>query len=169
MPAMTFRRQLVLSIAVLVMVPAIIAALAIGRVVTANENAKADAQLQAATRVGNVISRQYVRRSARRASGLQKDKTLRAALRSGDADKIEAALRAAVTRVDLAGAVVEMPDGDDILVGSPDSVGVAKVTVEGTSGNAPTKLAFSSVGAQDYIDEVADTGGVPASLVSTQR
>src|ERR1700712_2393063 len=108
MPAMTFRRQLVLSIAVLVLVPAIIAALAIGRVVTANENAKADAQLQAATRVGAVISRQYIQRSERRAAGLQADARFRAALNTGDAAKIERALRAALVRVNLIGGVVEM-------------------------------------------------------------
>ena len=52
---MSFRRQLSLSIAVLVVVPAVIAALAIGRVVKSNENAKADARLQAASRVSSVI------------------------------------------------------------------------------------------------------------------
>ncbi|MFT4036494.1 MAG: diguanylate cyclase [Patulibacter sp.] len=162
---MSFRRQLFLSLAVLVIVPALIAALAIGRVVTANENAKADARLQAAARVSDVIETSENRRAQRRAAALQRDVGLRRALATGRPSVIEAALPAALRRQSLVAARVDFPGGRTIDVGTTPSVGVAKVKAPIGDGGQQLTITFAAEPVAAYVKEVTTTGGVPVALL----
>ena len=114
---MSFRQQLYLSIAVLVLVPAVIASLAIGRVVRANENAKADARLDASQRVASVLVDQLTERAAKRVTGLEADDRFRAALQTGRASVIERELGPALRRNAFVGATVRLPNGAVLQVG----------------------------------------------------
>jgi diguanylate cyclase (GGDEF)-like protein len=164
--SMSFRRQLFLSLAVLVIVPAIIAALAIGRVVTANENAKTDARLAAAARVSGVIEASANRRAARRADQLQNDATLRTALRSGRPSVVTAALPAALKRAGLIAVTATYPGGRSATIGDAPAVGVAKVEAPfGRGGDERVLLSFGFQRADDYVNEVTTTGGVPVAIV----
>ncbi|MBO9532731.1 MAG: diguanylate cyclase [Solirubrobacteraceae bacterium] len=163
---MSFRRQLFLSLAVLVVVPAVIAALAIGRVVTANENAKADARLQAASRVSGVIESTANRRSAARAETLQEDRALRRAINTGRPSVILEALPAAVKRAGLVGVIAKFPSGRTETVGVTPAVGIANVKAPlGPTGKGEVLFTFAFQSAPAYVNEVAETGGVPVALV----
>jgi diguanylate cyclase (GGDEF)-like protein len=165
---MSFRRQLFLSLAVLVIVPAVIAALAIGRVVTANENAKADARLGAASRVSGVMEDTLNRRAARRAEGLQDDAAFRRALRSGRPSVIAEALPAAMERAGFLAVSARFPSGRTIAVGEVPSVGIARVRAPlGVGGGDELAITFAMVRAADYVRDVASTGGVPLALVGS--
>ncbi|MDQ8045425.1 MAG: diguanylate cyclase [Solirubrobacteraceae bacterium] len=162
---MSFRRQLFLSLAVLVLVPAVIASLAVNRVVRANENAKTDAQLDSAARVGKVLVEQITRRAERRAADLEKDAKFRDALATGRPSVIAAVLPDALHRHLFAGAVIQLPGGQTISAGAIDTVGVARavVKVHGTD-TANLALGFSAV--PTFMDEIETTTGVPAALLT---
>ncbi|MEH3054034.1 MAG: HAMP domain-containing protein [Patulibacter minatonensis] len=163
---MSFRRQLFLSLAVLVVVPAVIAALAIGRVVTANENAKTDARLQFASRVSGVLEDTFNRRSARRVQNLQEDASLRVALRSGRPSVVAAALPAALEREGLLAVRAVFPSGRTVQIGRLPGVGIAKVKAPLGRGSADTvELTFAVATVGDYVKEVGATGGVPLAMV----
>ena len=162
---MSFRQQLFLSLAALVLVPAVIASLAIGRVVHANENAKTDAKLDSAARVGKVIAEQLTRRAERRTTALQRDSRFRAALATGRPTTIEAALSGALQRNTLVGAVIELDDGQTVAAGDLNAVGVARARVP-IDGNGVASLALGYSTAADFVDEVEETTGVPAALLS---
>lgn len=165
---MSFRRQLFLSLAVLVIVPAVIATLAIGRVVTANENAKTDARLGAASRVSGVMEDTLNRRAARRAEGLQEDAALRRALRTGRPSIIARALPAAMERAGFIAVTARFPSGRTIAVGEVPSVGIARVRAPlGVGGRDELAITFAMTGAADYVRDVASTGGVPLALVGS--
>ncbi len=165
---MSFRRQLFLSLAVLVIVPAVIAALAIGRVVTANENAKADARLSAASRVSGVIEDTLNRRAARRAEALQEDQVLRRALRTGRPSIIARALPGAMERAGFLAVSARFPSGRTIATGDVPAVGIARVRAPlGPGGQEELAITFAMVRAADYVRDVASTGGVPLALVGS--
>ena len=160
---MSFRQQLFLSIAVLVLVPAIIASLAIGRVIRANENAKADARLDAAVRVGSVLVAQLTERAERRASALSEDPRFRNALATGRPSVIERALPQALERHGFAGAAVRLPAGKEIRAGDQETVGIARAEVPIDDGTAKLALGFTSADA--FIDDITESTGVPTSLL----
>lgn len=167
---MSFRRQLFLSLAILVIVPALIAAVSIGRVVASNQNAKADAQLQAAARVAEVIEATYLRRAERRAADLQADRAFRAALATGRPSRVKAALPAALRRANLLAARAQLPGGEVVTVGRVPAVGVTQVQAplrEGSSRAVVLTFAVATPGG--YVREVADTSGVPVALVGGRR
>jgi diguanylate cyclase (GGDEF)-like protein len=162
---MSFRRQLFLSLAVLVLVPAVIASLAIGRVVRANENAKTDARLDSAARVGKVLVEQYTGRTERRLTLLEDDKDFRQALATGRPGPIQRAFPAALKTLELAGGTITLSTGDVIRAGDDDTVGIARAqTKVGHGRTADIALGFSS--ATDFMDELEATTGVPASLLT---
>lgn len=163
---MSFRRQLFLSLAVLVLVPAVIATFAIGRVVTANENAKADARLQGASTVSGVIEDTFNRRAARRAETLKEDAELRRALRTGRPSVISRALPGALERAGLIAVSARFPSGRTIAIGEVPAVGVARVRAPlGTGGSQELALTFALTRATDYVRDVASFGRVPLALV----
>ncbi len=163
---MSFRRQLFLSLAVLVLVPAVIASLAIGRVVRANENAKTDARLDSASRVGKVLVEQLTVRAERRSVGLKDDAQFRAALATGNRSKIEQVLPGALKRHLFVGGTVDLGVGTPISSGETEAVGVARAEVPLSGGEtAQVGLGFSTV--ESFANEVEATTGVPAAIVAT--
>lgn len=163
---MSFRRQLFFSLAVLVVVPALIAAVSIGRVVASNQNAKADAQLQGAARVADVIEETYLRRAARRAGDLREDRAFRAALATGRPSRIRAALPGALRRANLLSARAQLPGGEVITVGRVPAVGVTQVRAPLRAGSSRVVvLTFAVATPAGYVREVAETTGVPVALV----
>src|SRR5690242_11241351 len=116
LPRMSFRQQLFLSIAVLVLVPAVIASLAIGRVVGAMETAMAAARLDACAPVSSLLITQLAERAERRAPALGNVVRFRAALQTGRPSVIERALPGALQRHSFEGAAVRLPDGDELTV-----------------------------------------------------
>lgn len=160
---MSFRQQLFLSIAVLVLVPAVIASLAIGRVIRANENAKADARLDAAVRVSSVLVSQLTVRAQRRADSLSDDTRFRAALATGRPSFIERALPPALDRHGFAGAALLLPDGKEISAGEQETVGITRAEVPIDDGTA--KLALGATTVDDFVDDVNESTGVPTSIL----
>lgn len=161
---MNFRRQLVLSIGLLVLVPAVLATLAIGWVVTSNENAKADARLEAAVRVTGVLVGERSLRAERRVQDLEDDRELRAALDSGDRAAVRRALPRALERSDLLAGRVTLPGGEIVAAGPQDAVGVARATTQ-TDDGKEIEIAFGFSPPDELVDEVQRITGVPVRLV----
>ncbi len=162
---MSFRQQLILSIAVLVLVPALIASLAIGRVVRANENAKADARLDASVRVSAVLVSQLTERAERRATALGNDTRFRLALATGRPSVIERALPAALERHAFSGAVVALPGGEELKVGDQETVGIARVEAPIDDGKT-ARLALGFATAEDFVRDITQSTGVPTLLLA---
>ncbi len=162
---MSFRQQLFLSIAVLVLVPAVIASLAIGRVVRANENAKADAKLDASVRVSSVLVSQLTERAERRATALGNDVRFRAALATGRPSVIERALPAALERHSFEGAAVRLPNGDELTVGDQETVGIARVEAP-ISDSETAKLALGFATVDEFARDITESTGVPTAVLA---
>ncbi|MBJ7472451.1 MAG: diguanylate cyclase [Solirubrobacteraceae bacterium] len=162
---MSFRQQLFLSVAVLVLVPAIIASLAIGRVVRANENAKADARLDSSVRVGSVLVTQLTERAERRSALLENDRRFRLALATGRPSVIQAALGPALKRHEFVGGVVRLPGNREVRAGDQESIGIARIDVP-ISGGRTARLAVGFTTAEDFVGDVTDGTGVPSALLT---
>ena len=162
---MSFRQQLFLSVAVLVLVPAIIASLAVGRVVRANENAKADARLDSSVRVGSVLVIQLTERAERRSTLLENDRQFRMALATGRPSVIQAALAPALRRHEFVGGVVRLPGGQELRAGDQESVGIARVDAP-ISGGRTARLAVGITTAEDFVSDVTAGTGVPSTLLA---
>ncbi len=160
---MSFRQQLFLSIAVLVLVPAVIASLAIGRIVRANENAKADAKLDASVRVGSVLVSQLTQRAERRADGLESDRRFRLALATGRPSVIAKAAGPALERHFFEGAIVRLPGGRELVVGSQETVGIARVEAP-VGGGGTARIALGFYPADDFVVDVTKSTGVATAL-----
>ncbi|MDO9353349.1 MAG: diguanylate cyclase [Solirubrobacteraceae bacterium] len=165
---MSFRRQLFLSLAVLVLVPAVVASLAIERVVRANENAKTDARLDSASRVGKVLVEQFTVRAERRSVLLGEDADFRAALRSGKRARIVKVFPTAIEAQTYVGGIIDLGTGEPITTGSTENVGIARIQAPLPDGRtAQISVGLSTV--RSFINEVESTTGVSAAILDGTR
>ena len=142
---MSFRRQLVLSITILVVIPAVLAALTVDRLVRANANAKVDTRLDASLNVARLIADRRSTATTTEVRRLGTNTALRKAISAGQLTQATALLQAEVDSGRITGAALRLPDGRTTRVGDQNSVGVAAVNSNGAV------LLLGGVGSTTYV------------------